>query len=191
MNSIMEQIKNLALRIEKRQFERPEYLKVGDAASIRCQFPFHSSFSVQLRRRLPSPAVMKLNLCAELASCISLKTSGWIKHTLVISQGLEPCHAHINYYRSSICDCPSVALATYWMHSRFPESYTSTHTNTKMHTHLSRCPPLPSKALHQQSSVSLWRSVLRIKRVCVFLATCPYSFIIMENNRLIRHFLYV
>lgn len=128
MNSITEQIKNLSLRVKKRQFERPEHLKVGDAVSVLHQFPFRSFFC-GVRRRLPSPAVMKLNLCTELASCTSLKTRGWIKHTLVISQGLEPCHAHINYYRSSICYCPSVALATYWMHSRFPES--STHTNTK------------------------------------------------------------
>lgn len=62
------------------------------------------------RPSLPSPAVMKLNLCSELVSRTSLNTSSG-SNTLVISKGLDSCHAHINFYRSSICDCPSVALA--------------------------------------------------------------------------------
>lgn len=74
-----------------------------------------------------------------------IKYKQWIKHTLVISQGLEPCHAHINYYRSSICDCPSVALATYWMHPHFTEYYTPARAHThKMHTSASVL-PCPSK----------------------------------------------
>lgn len=120
-------------------------------------------FFCVVRWRLPSPEVITLNLFTELASCTTLKTSGWIKHTLVISQGLEPCQHHINYYRSSICDCPSVALTTYWMHSCFPES--STHTSSKTHTHTSaNVLPLPSKLLHLQevqNFQSSWRSFPR------------------------------
>lgn len=173
MNSIMEQIKNLALRVvwETRVFE-----------SRWCSLhPAPISFSFLLfcavRRRLPSPAVMKLNLCTELASCTSLKKSGWIKHTLVISQGLEPCHVHINYYRSSICDCPSVALATYWWHSHFTKSYTSACTHWAS---VLNCPPYhcPNKKFGFSSPSC---SHPRIERV--FWASRPHSLIIIENNR--------
>lgn len=128
MNSIMEQIKKARLAYRKGKVFRDRrffqllifffFAKVGDAVPARRPDSHYSLLCLcsETEPSLPfpsSPAVMKLNLCAELASHTSLKTSGWIKHGLVISQGLDPCHAHINYYRGSICDCPSVALATY------------------------------------------------------------------------------
>lgn len=99
-----------------------------------------------------------------------IKYKQWIKHTLVISQGLEPCHAHINYYRSSICDCPSVALATYWMHPHFTEYYTP----ARAHTH-TKCTPQPvsSRALQNHApSKSL---------VLIHLMSVPCIFLFVSN----------
>lgn len=140
---------------------------------------------------------MKLNLCTELASHTSLKTSGWIKHSLVISQGLDPCHAHINYYRSSICDCPSVALATYWMHSRFPES-TLPHAQHNTHTHKpkrtqtwSSVLPCPQNQCTKKKLCLTSLTFTFMYREGFVFAILAHLFITNENNGSDRHFLYV